>query len=196
MIPPAQSLDQPTDQTSLHTEGEAPESSAIKGHGVVPAEVQQRHGGFGDLPLLSGPLASKGPLMLRRGHHRRPSGPQTGALEAQVGVGGVVDPGNAFRLQGGRQALSGHRQQGPQQAGIGAFDQGRHAREPIRPALPRCPHGHGLGLVVGVVGHQKVEDAPATTGILQQPIACFASGLLQAGCGLRPRPGENTALDP
>lgn len=194
MIPPTQRLDQPANQTLLHTEGEAPESSAIKGHGTVPSEVQQRHGGVGDLPLLSGPLAANGPLLLKRSH-RLSRGPQTGPLEARVSVGRVVNPGNAFRLQDRCQPLPRHRQQRPQQADVSAFDQGRHAGEPVRPTLPRRPHGHGLGLVVSVVSHQEVEDTSAAAGVPQQPISRLASGQLQAGCGLRPRPGENTALD-
>ena len=196
MIPPTQRLDQPTDQTPLHTEGDAPESRAIKGHGTVPGEIQQRHGGFGSLPLLSGPSTANGPLSLRRGHRHLSHGPQSGPLEAQVGVGRVVDPRNAFGLQGRRQPCAGHGQQGPQQADVGAFDQGRHAGEPVRPALPRCPHGHGLGLVVSLVCHQKVEDPSTAAGVPQQPVSCLTGGLLQAGHGFRPRPDENTALDP
>ena len=83
----------------------------------------------------------------------------------------------------------------PQQAGLALLDQGGHAGEPIGPARPRGAHGHGLGLVVGVMGDQQMQDAVTPASLEQQAIARLARGFLQPACRLGAAPAQDLCGD-
>ena len=69
---------------------------------------------------------------------------------------------------------------------------------PARPSGPlwrASPHRHGLGLIIGVMGEQQMQDAAPAAFVAQQPVAGRPRRLLQASPRLGARPGEDRAVD-
>lgn len=191
MVSTPDCLDDAADQPALQIDRDLLETSPVNGDGPIALELEQRHAGLGDLRLLTGALA----LGHRAVGRRNARSPQTRPLEPGVEVRGVVDPDNASRPQGRRKPGPRHAEQRSQQTDVGPFEQCRHAGKPIGAAAARGAHGHRLGLIVGLMRDQQVQDAVLAAGIAQQTIARLPGGLLDASRRLRSRPLQHVACD-
>ena len=107
---------------------------------------------------------------------------------------GIVEPLHAACEERGGEARPRDGEQGSQQPHLRLLDQGRHAGEAVGAAPAGRAHGHGLGLIVGVVRQQQMQDAPAPAFPAQQPIARRAGRLLKAGAGLGAGPARGSRL--
>ena len=193
MVSASDRLDDAADQTPLQIERDLHEIRPVEGEGRAPALVEFQHcdGGFGHLPLLDRALAF-GDKPVRRDVACRP---QARPLEPRVQVRGIVDPGNAKRLQGRGKPGARNAEQRPQQANFGPFQKRRHAGQPVGATAARGAHDHRFGLVVGLMRHQQVKEAALPAGVAQETVARPARGLLHAGRRLRSRPGQHMGLD-
>jgi hypothetical protein len=120
---------------------------------------------------------------------------QASPLEARIDVGRIVDPGDTARHERRRQARPRHGEQRAQEADLGPLDEGRHAGQPVRTADARRTHRNRLGLVVGMMGHEKMEKAALPAGVAQQPVSGGTRRFLEAGLRLGAFPAPDEAFD-
>ena len=151
----------------------------------VLVELQHVHSGLGQFAVADRPFGAAAPHARRR---RAAIRPQPRPFEARIDVRGIVEPRHAAREERGGEPGPRYREQRPQQAHVGLLDQGRHAGQTVGTALAGSPHRHGLGLIIGVMGEQQVQDAAPAAFVAQQPVARRPRRLLQAS----PRLGAAT----
>ncbi len=177
MVPPAHGLDQAAEQPRLQIATQACKSSPVDGRHALLVELQHVHSGLGQCAVADRSFGAATPHARRR---RAAIRPQPRPFEARVDVRGIVEPRHAAREERGGELGPRYREQRPQQAHVGLLDQGRHAGQTVGTALAGSPHGHGLGLIIGVMGEQQVQDAAPAAFVAQQPVARRPRRLLQA----------------
>ena len=164
------------------------EPLAIQRSSPFLVEFQGLHRRVGDVALATGTLRALCKSCFR---NECATCPQPRPFESGIGIGRIVDPGETPRLEERREMFPPDPEQRPQEPGIAMLDDRRHAGQTVGPAIARGPHRYGLGLIVGVMGDKKVQDAAVPAGVEQKPIT------RRAGCGLktthrlRPVPVQN-----
>ena len=136
----------------------AAEAGPIDGERRLPVELQRS-----DRRLRPGALAAARPPLSSAGiDGASGSRPRRRARsKREVDVRGSSIHGTPRAIERRGQPRPRHREQRPQQPHVRPFDQRRHAGKAIEAAAARRAHGHGLGLVVGVMGKQQMQDAAA-----------------------------------
>jgi hypothetical protein len=171
MIASRDAPDHPAQQAPPHTARQPPEAKGVQRDFTIQLQDVERRGR--QLPLLAGSRTV-------RANRGDPASAQPCPLEAQIDIRRIVDPGDAMLDQRRGEALASHGQQRSQQTEIGRFDKGSHAREAVRSAAARRPHGNRLGLVIGMVPDKKMKNAALPACLGQQPVTRRASRFLKA----------------
>ncbi|MDB5486983.1 MAG: hypothetical protein JWQ58_698 [Reyranella sp.] len=191
MIAPTQGLDDTAHQPATKIGWHASDGPPVDCDTPVLQGLEKLDAGLRGLGLL----ASTHMVCVRPAGLNSSCQSQANPLETRVGIGRIVDPGNASLGERGRQARPRHSQERSQEANLRPFDESGHAGEPVRAAGAGRTHRDRLGLVIGVMSHQKMKDAAVPAGLAQQAIAGVAGGLLKASLRLRAGPAQNDAFD-
>jgi len=189
---PANRLDDPAEKTPAGFAAEPRKACPIDHHRPGQVEFQELQRGLGQASVVASPPPTR-PIGRRRWAYSRFA--QARPLEAAVDVRRVVDPRYGPRLEGRGQASPRDREQRPQQAGLPLFDQRRHTGKAVWSAQPGGAHRYRLGLIVGMMSEQQMQDAMPSAGLEHQPVARLAGGFLEAARGLGPQPAQHLGGD-
>ena len=187
MVQPAYGLDHATEQPRLQVTTQAGKSGPIDGRAALPVELQHVHSGARQRAVTDRPFdATAGRTVARARRRGAAARPQPRPFETRIDIRGIVEPLHAAREKRGREAGPRYAEQRTQQAHFRLLDQGRHAGKAVGTALAGRPHGHGLGLIVSMMGEQQVQEAAPEAFIAQQPVPCFRAAACRPARGFAP----------